>query len=522
MAEKKYNLSLDQFLMLALSVIILSALVYAFYSTNLTQQKNEALVASYCTQCHSLPSPSQLPQKTWPQVLDTMESFYTHPDDHPIYSKKIAEDFIYQQADFEIVRRYFLKNAPTEQSIRQNTKNINWHKIPADRLETLPITLNPHAMVVSLNYDSNLQKLFVSETGASHQLSIFDQQFKPVNRLQFDEAPIDVFADNERLFVTLMGNMSDDTFTSAVHTFNLDKINHPDFEQTKHTLLEGHSRATQTLHGDFDHDGNQDIFYAGFGANSGTGYVSIFWGQEDGSFIEQRLFDGSGALKVEEKDFNNDGLSDFLVLIAQSSPKVILFESNGKRTYTQNDLITRPVGWGYMDFALVDLDNDGIEEIITAVGNNMELNPQPLKPYHGIYIWKNQGNNSFTQQQFFPMSGASQIIAADFDGDGSIDIAATSMMPDWEAELPVTFMALLQKQTMKFKPYTLDVSQWQPFTLITSLPINNNDSQANAQNKILLTGGQLPYGLPENPDIQLSKKLQEPGKLVVLDLYGLE
>jgi hypothetical protein len=55
-----------------------------------------------------------------------------------------------------------------------------------------------------------------------------------------------------------------------------------------------------------------------------------------------------------------------------------------------------------------------------------------LKPYHGVQWLENGGTFPFTHHLLAPMYGASQAVAADFDGDRDLDIVAVSFLPRLE------------------------------------------------------------------------------------------
>lgn len=55
-----------------------------------------------------------------------------------------------------------------------------------------------------------------------------------------------------------------------------------------------------------------------------------------------------------------------------------------------------------------------------------------MKPFHGVYVFTNDGDNQFEQAFFYHLNGAYGAIPRDFDLDGDIDIAAISFFPDWK------------------------------------------------------------------------------------------
>ena len=103
-----------------------------------------------------------------------------------------------------------------------------------------------------------------------------------------------------------------------------------------------------------------------------------------------------------------------------------------------------------MDIA--DMNQDGLPDIITTNGDNADIS-YSLKRYHGIRIFQNEGTGTFKQVYFYPMYGASKVLAADFDKDGSIDLAVIAHFPNFSHENVENFMLFKgDKNKYYFKP----------------------------------------------------------------------
>jgi hypothetical protein len=83
-----------------------------------------------------------------------------------------------------------------------------------------------------------------------------------------------------------------------------------------------------------------------------------------------------------------------------------------------------------------------------------------MKPYHGLYIFTNQGDWNFKQSYFYPVNGCSKAIATDFDGDGDIDIATIAFFADLKNKPTEGFVYFEQDKAMDFKPHAIPVSNY--------------------------------------------------------------
>ena len=79
-----------------------------------------------------------------------------------------------------------------------------------------------------------------------------------------------------------------------------------------------------------------------------------------------------------------------------------------------------------------------------------------LKPYHGVYIFLNDGKNNFTQKYFYPVNGCYKAMARDFDGDNDLDIATIAFFADYQRQAEEGFIYLEQRSAFDFIPYTIE------------------------------------------------------------------
>ena len=165
--------------------------------------------------------------------------------------------------------------------------------------------------------------------------------------------------------------------------------------------------------GDYDNDGNIDIFVANYGGNN-----YLYHNNGDGSFTKITsgaiVNDGGNSTGCSWGDYDNDGYLDLFV--CNRNQNNFLYHNNGNGTFTR--ITTAPVGtdnsnsggcaWG-------DYNNDGYIDLFVA-------NAGPAVDF----LYKNNGNGTFTKITNDPVvtdtaqsSGGSW---GDYDNDGDLDL----------------------------------------------------------------------------------------------------
>jgi hypothetical protein len=178
---------------------------------------------------------------------------------------------------------------------------------------------------------------------------------------------------------------------------------------------------------DFDNDGLLDVMLSSW---SLTGQLRYFHNDGAGGFTERtrdaRLLGLWGGLNLTTTDYNNDGLTDVLVLrgawlgAAGHHPNSLL-RNNGDGTF---DDVTEEAG--LLSFhptqtaAWFDFDNDGWLDVF--IGNETQ---NPHDP-HPCELYRNNRNGTFTEcaaaNGLAVVSFVKAVGAGDYDGDGRPDL----------------------------------------------------------------------------------------------------
>lgn len=222
-------------------------------------------------------------------------------------------------------------------------------------------------------------------------------------------------------------------------------------------ILKNVRRVTDAQHGDFDNDGDLDLVVAVFG---GPLQGQILYLENDGelNFTDYELMKISGAIHVPVGDFDADGDLDFAALVSQEEEEVIAFENpgdgfvNAKRHWIFS---SSNFDLGTAGMVATDLDQDGDQDFLIAIGDNLELLNNAAQPWHGVKWLENKGNWNFEPHQIASIGGIYGVAPADFDGDGDIDVAAVSIFNDWSQEDAASVVWLENDGNQNFKTWQI-------------------------------------------------------------------
>jgi hypothetical protein len=225
-------------------------------------------------------------------------------------------------------------------------------------------------------------------------------------------------------------------------------------------LFDNLRRPVQIASADLNNDGKEDYVICEFGNLIGA--LSWMENLGNGKFARHVLRNAPGAIKAYVNDYNHDGTPDLWVLFAQGEEGIFLFTNKGHGDFDAKQVLRFPSVYGSSYFELDDFNNDGHPDIVYTCGDNADYSTV-LKPYHGVYIFLNDGSNNFKQKYFFPIHGCYKAIARDYDGDGDLDMATISFFADYEHQPQESFVYLDNKGNYDFHPYSFpgaSVGRW--------------------------------------------------------------
>lgn len=212
------------------------------------------------------------------------------------------------------------------------------------------------------------------------------------------------------------------------------------------------ARPVQVTGADLNGDGRTDYLVCEFGNLRGA----LSWMEDNGKggFVRHVLRAQPGAIRAYIQDVDKDGRPDVWVLFAQGDEGIFLYMNKGQGRFEERRVLRFPPVYGSSSFELADMNGDGHPDIVYTCGDNADYSVE-FKPYHGVYIFLNDGKNRFYRKFFYPINGCYKALARDFDGDGDMDLAVTAFFADYEHNPGEGFVYFENRGNWVFRPYTV-------------------------------------------------------------------
>ncbi len=201
-------------------------------------------------------------------------------------------------------------------------------------------------------------------------------------------------------------------------------------------------RPIEVAVGDLTGNGLPDLVVCAFGNRTGvSGQLAWYENLGAGRYREHVLLERPGATRCRLLDADGDGRLDIVVLTGQAREGVFCFRNEGGGQFTEIPWLVHSPAQGNVSLQLVDFNGDGHLDVLITNGDLGDFDCPP-KRYHGVRLYLNDRHCRFTEAFFYPLNGAFDARAADFDGDGDLDIAAISFFPDYARSPEESFVYL--------------------------------------------------------------------------------
>jgi hypothetical protein len=429
-------------------------------------REGEKLALIHCQSCHEFPDPSLLDVNSWeegvlPQMGPRLGIFKHNFKYYPSFLKDPNLDSTYYPSkplldahEWQTIMDYYLATSPDTLPSQSRARIVNM-KLPGFSVELPTFRLDTPALsFIKINTGNSAPRLVFNDI-IKERLFSFTNITSPADSVSSSGNIVDmVFGDHKYVFCDI-GQLNPTNAKLGSLAIGLgDTLRNDSSHLFK--VATGLARPVALAMADLNTDGRTDYVVCEFG--NLTGALSWFEDLGTGHYLRHILRPLPGAIKAYVFDHNKDGLPDIWTLFSQGSEGIVVYTNLGNGRFQQEKVLSFPSVYGSSYFELVDFNNDGYPDIVYTCGDNADFS-MVLKPYHGVYIFTNDGKNKFTRQYFFPIHGCFKAIARDFDNDGDQDLATIAFFADYANQPEEGFVYLENKGQYHFKPYSFPESE---------------------------------------------------------------
>lgn len=453
------------------------ALLLFLAACNSSQKKVENMYQVQCASCHIAPDIQDLPKHVWKTtVLPEMAARMGIKDStyNPYKGFKFSEQEsmmktnIYNvraaisKKDWKLLKEYIIATAPdslwsmpskkiTKSLSQFTTRTVNVDSVKGSFITYLAI---------------NEEKAAIITADMAGNIRTYDtQKNEVVQKGNFHGAVTSYLEKDNTKIVTMVGRLNPSEQARG-KVFQLSK------GEMDTVAINLHRPVHNEVY-DLNNNGSNEFLISEFG--NLTGELSLWYKRGSSKYNKKTLLGLPGIVRSIARDMNGDGKMDIVALSSQGNESItILYQKNDLEFDAEQVIRFSPV-YGSSWFELLDYNGDGYDDIITVHGDNADKS-YVHKPYHGLRIYLNDGKNQFKEHFFYPLNGATNFVAHDFDKDGDIDFGIVSPFPNYQKspELSFVYLENTNTDTFTFESYTTDVSSLGRWLLIAAKDIDKD------------------------------------------------
>ncbi|GAA0530554.1 FG-GAP repeat domain-containing protein [Chitinophaga japonensis] len=430
-------------------------------------KEGSLLARRYCASCHAFPGPALLDKTTWEEdVLPVMGARLGIKNYHGSYYRApVLADTpgavanLIAPGDWDRIVAYYTTVAPWRPLPQRRSQPVSSQAMALFTIREPAWQRQAPAPLTSFVCIDTLRRDIWMANAQDSFLYRYNSRLQPVQRWRTASVVADVAlpaaASGSRGYITCLGTLyPSDALRGSIQVLEQQDT----LELLPELLRDRLPRPVQSLPADLNGDGRTDLLVCGFGFN--RGYLA--WLELDTAgrkaIQEHLLLPQPGAIKAFIHDSNEDGRPDIWVLMGQGDEGIWYLENAGEGRFNPRRVLQFPPAYGSSSFALQDVDHDGREDIIYTCGDNAD-DSRVLKAYHGVYIYRNLGNQRFEQAYFYPVNGCYKAIARDFDLDGDEDLLTISFFADYGNQPQEALLYFMNQGGFNFTVHTLPAAK---------------------------------------------------------------